>query len=52
VQRQTPRHLTGLAGGSVFHGIEGFGASSILHATNLLSMSEELPVRPASGSAC
>ncbi|NSC21799.1 DUF190 domain-containing protein [Streptomyces albus subsp. chlorinus] len=34
----------GLAGASVFHGIEGFGASSLVHTARLLSLSEDLPV--------
>ncbi|MFE4356958.1 DUF190 domain-containing protein [Kitasatospora sp. NPDC056800] len=34
----------GLAGTSVFRGIEGFGASSLVHTTRLLSLSEDLPV--------
>jgi PII-like signaling protein len=34
----------GLAGASVFHGVEGFGASSLVHTTRLLSLSEDLPV--------
>jgi PII-like signaling protein len=34
----------GLAGASVFRGIEGFGASQLLHTTRVLSMSEDLPV--------
>ncbi|MGV9265525.1 DUF190 domain-containing protein [Kitasatospora sp. NPDC003701] len=34
----------GLAGASVFRGIEGFGASSLVHTARLLSMSEDLPV--------
>ncbi|MBL7489367.1 DUF190 domain-containing protein [Frankia sp. AgB1.9] len=37
-------HHAGLAGASVFHGVEGFGASSIVHTTRLLSLSEDLPV--------
>ena len=37
-------HATGLAGASVFRGIEGFGASSLIHTSRLLSMSEDLPV--------
>ncbi|OAA20100.1 hypothetical protein UG55_108113 [Frankia sp. EI5c] len=37
-------HRAGLAGASVFHGMEGFGASSIVHTTRLLSMSQDLPV--------
>ncbi|MEV5548385.1 DUF190 domain-containing protein [Streptomyces sp. NPDC052309] len=34
----------GLAGASVFRGVEGFGASSLVHTTRLLSLSEDLPV--------
>jgi hypothetical protein len=34
----------GLAGCSVFRGIEGFGASRKLHTAHLLSLSEDLPV--------
>ncbi|MFJ8626516.1 DUF190 domain-containing protein [Kitasatospora sp. NPDC093550] len=34
----------GLAGASAFRGIEGFGASSLVHTTRLLSLSEDLPV--------
>ncbi|GHB39512.1 UPF0166 protein [Streptomyces viridiviolaceus] len=37
-------HAAGLAGASVFHGIEGFGASSLVHTARLLSLSENLPV--------
>ncbi|MBL7500154.1 DUF190 domain-containing protein [Frankia sp. CNm7] len=37
-------HRSGLAGASVFHGVEGFGASSVVHTTRLLSLSEDLPV--------
>ncbi|MFF8881141.1 DUF190 domain-containing protein [Streptomyces flaveolus] len=37
-------HRSGLAGASVFRGIEGFGASSLIHTTRLLSLSEDLPV--------
>ncbi|MFI7240595.1 DUF190 domain-containing protein [Streptomyces qinglanensis] len=37
-------HAAGLAGASVFRGIEGFGASSMVHTTRLLSLSEDLPV--------
>ncbi|MFJ7911824.1 DUF190 domain-containing protein [Kitasatospora sp. NPDC096204] len=36
--------VAGLAGASVFRGIEGFGASSLVHTTRLLSLSEDLPV--------
>ncbi|MEU5214522.1 DUF190 domain-containing protein [Streptomyces sp. NPDC020742] len=34
----------GLAGASVFRGIEGFGSGAVIHTQRLLSMSEELPV--------
>lgn len=34
----------GLAGASVFHGIEGFGSSHRVHTTRILSLSEDLPV--------
>jgi PII-like signaling protein len=37
-------HAAGLAGASVFRGIEGFGASSLVHTTRILSLSEDLPV--------
>jgi PII-like signaling protein len=37
-------HASGLAGASVFRGIEGFGASGHLHTTRVLSLSEDLPV--------
>ncbi|MER7643939.1 DUF190 domain-containing protein [Streptomyces sp. NPDC126522] len=37
-------HTAGLAGASVFRGIEGFGASSRVHTSRLLSLSEDLPV--------
>ncbi|WP_432927928.1 DUF190 domain-containing protein [Microbispora sp. CA-135349] len=36
--------MMGLAGASVFRGIEGFGASSRIHTSRLLSLSEDLPV--------
>ncbi|MEV4615201.1 DUF190 domain-containing protein [Kitasatospora sp. NPDC049258] len=37
-------HAAGLAGASVFHGVEGFGAGSMVHTSRLLSLSEGLPV--------
>jgi uncharacterized protein len=37
-------HRAGLAGCSVIRGIEGFGASSRIHTTRLLSLSEDLPL--------
>ncbi|GAA3118342.1 DUF190 domain-containing protein [Streptosporangium carneum] len=37
-------HAAGLAGASVFRGLEGFGATSVVHTTRLLSMADDLPV--------
>ena len=37
-------HAAGLAGASVFRGIEGFGAASLIHTSRLLSLSEDLPI--------
>lgn len=37
-------HDAGLAGASVFRGMEGFGASSRIHTTRILSLSEDLPL--------
>jgi PII-like signaling protein len=37
-------HAAGLAGASVLRGIEGFGKSSHIHTTRILSLSEDLPV--------
>jgi PII-like signaling protein len=34
----------GLAGATVLRGIEGYGASSRIHTTRLLSLSEDLPL--------
>jgi PII-like signaling protein len=34
----------GLAGATVLRGIEGFGASSHIHTTRILRLSEDLPV--------
>ena len=34
----------GLAGATVLRGVEGFGASSRLHTTRLLQLSQDLPV--------
>ncbi|HEX6515626.1 MAG TPA: DUF190 domain-containing protein [Nocardioidaceae bacterium] len=36
-------HDAGLAGASVFRGIEGFGRSSHIHTSRILSLSEDLP---------
>jgi PII-like signaling protein len=37
-------HDAGLAGASVINGIEGYGASSHIHTTRILSLSEDLPL--------
>ncbi|MFZ5850231.1 MAG: DUF190 domain-containing protein [Actinomycetota bacterium] len=37
-------HAAGLAGASVFRGVEGYGASSVVHTSRLLSLSQDLPV--------
>jgi len=37
-------HRAGLAGASVFRGIEGYGASSRIHTSRLLSLSQDLPL--------
>jgi uncharacterized protein len=37
-------HKRGMAGASVFRGMEGFGASSRIHTSRLLSLSEDLPM--------
>ena len=37
-------HRAGLAGASVFRGVEGYGASNHIHTTRLLSLSDDLPV--------
>ncbi|WP_046501735.1 DUF190 domain-containing protein [Streptomyces odonnellii] len=37
-------HAAGLGGASVFRGVEGYGASSMIHTQRLLSLSEDLPV--------
>jgi PII-like signaling protein len=34
----------GLAGATMLRGIEGFGASSHLHTTRILSLSDDLPI--------
>jgi PII-like signaling protein len=34
----------GIGGASVFRGIEGYGKSSRIHTTRLLSLSEDLPI--------
>lgn len=37
-------HQFGLAGASVFHGVEGFGSSGVMHTGHLMSISDELPI--------
>ncbi len=37
-------HAAGLAGATVLRGIEGYGASNLVHTNRLLSLSEDLPV--------
>jgi uncharacterized protein len=37
-------HRAGLAGASVFRGVEGYGASHLIHTSRLLSLSQDLPV--------
>ena len=34
----------GFAGATVFHGVAGFGARSVLHTMHILRLSEDLPV--------
>ncbi|MFI9270852.1 DUF190 domain-containing protein [Kitasatospora sp. NPDC052896] len=37
-------HEANLAGASVFRGVEGFGAGSLIHTSRLLDLAEGLPV--------
>ncbi|HEY3512981.1 DUF190 domain-containing protein [Kribbella sp. NPDC051137] len=37
-------HQAGLAGATVLRGIEGYGASNLIHTARLLSMSDDLPM--------
>jgi len=37
-------HGAGIAGASVFRGVEGYGASNHIHTTRILSLSDDLPV--------
>ncbi len=37
-------NAAGLAGASVFRGVEGYGRSNHIHTTRLLSLSEDLPM--------
>ncbi|HXX46996.1 MAG TPA: DUF190 domain-containing protein [Myxococcota bacterium] len=41
VERLRSEHF---AGATVFHGVAGFGAHSVLHTTRILRLSEDLPV--------
>jgi len=34
----------GFAGATVFRGVSGFGANSVIHTTHLLEMSSDLPI--------
>ncbi|HVW39831.1 MAG TPA: DUF190 domain-containing protein [Amycolatopsis sp.] len=40
----TRAHKAGMAGATVLRGCEGYGASSLIHTTRLLSLAENLPV--------
>jgi PII-like signaling protein len=50
--RRQPLHVAllerlrkeGFAGATMFRGIAGFGARSVLHSTHLLRLSEDLPI--------
>jgi len=37
-------HTAGMAGASVFRGVEGYGASNHIHNTRILSLSDDLPI--------
>ncbi len=37
-------HCSGLAGASVFHGIQGFGASSVIHTATITTVTDRAPV--------
>lgn len=37
-------HAAGMAGASVFRGVEGYGASNHIHTTRILSLSDDLPI--------
>ena len=37
-------HAAGLAGASVFRGVEGYGANNNIHTTRILSLSEDMPI--------
>jgi PII-like signaling protein len=37
-------HAAGIAGATVFRGVEGYGKSNHIHTTRILSLSDDLPV--------
>lgn len=37
-------HRAGLAGASAFRGVEGFGASQLVHTSRILDLSDKLPI--------
>ncbi|HWD10077.1 MAG TPA: DUF190 domain-containing protein [Actinomycetota bacterium] len=37
-------HAAGMAGATVFRGVEGYGRSNHIHTTRILSLSDDLPV--------
>lgn len=37
-------HAAGIAGASVFRGVEGYGASNHIHTTRILTLSDDLPM--------
>lgn len=37
-------HRAGLAGASAFRGVEGFGASQLVHTSRILDLSDKLPM--------
>jgi hypothetical protein len=41
IERLRTEHF---AGATVFHGVAGFGAHSVLHTTKILRLSEDLPI--------
>jgi len=37
-------HAEGIAGATVFHGVEGFGANSVIHRASFFKLSHDRPV--------
>jgi PII-like signaling protein len=37
-------HAAGIAGASVFRGVEGYGVSNHIHTTRILTLSDDLPM--------